>query len=109
MDTQKRNIIIYDMITGTKFTLCAAKTSIRDNWLNQSGHLIQQAKKELSKQLASHSSHSSSEPVEPFTRKSSMFRKEREGSGSRRKGSRPGSSTGVRVTSPASEEMVGIN
>ena len=41
MDPQKRNVIIYDMNSGTKFTLTAAKSSVREQWLSHSQKLIQ--------------------------------------------------------------------
>ena len=106
MDIDKRNLIVYDMITGTKFVLRAAKTVTRDMWLTKSCLLIQQAKKDISNQLAARS-RSTSEPTElaraaSFSRKA-MFRKEREGS--KRKVKRPSSSTGVRENA---EDMVRI-
>ena len=97
MDIDKRNLIVYDMITGTKFVLRAAKTVTRDMWLTKSCPLIQQAKKDISNQLAARS-RNASEPTKlaraaSFSQKA-MFRKEREGS--KRKVKRLSSSTGVR-------------
>ena len=41
MDPQKKNLIIYDMNSGTKFTLTAAKSSMREQWLSHTQKLIQ--------------------------------------------------------------------
>ena len=41
MDPQKRNLIIYDMNSGTKFTLTATKSSAREQWLSHAQRLIQ--------------------------------------------------------------------
>lgn len=104
MDRDKRNLIVYDMVTGTKFLLQAVKSSTRDAWLTKSNHLIQQAKVAISKELASRV-RSSSEPPElahsfTLTRKS-VFRRD-----SKRKVKRPSSSTGVRTAPQGNEEMV---
>ena len=109
MDREKRNLIVYDMVTGTRFLLRAGKTSTRDTWLDRSSLLIQQAKMEMSKELASRA-RSVSEPADlirtfSFSRKS-VFRRDREES--RRKAKRPSSSTGVRPAQTA-EEMVGTS
>lgn len=94
MDKDRRNLIVYDMATGTKFILKCSKSSVRDQWLNKSTLLIQRAKLDISKDLASRV-RSTSEPAElarsfSFSRKS-VFRRE----GSRGKVKRPSSSTGV--------------
>ena len=109
MDIDRRNLIVYDMVTGTKFLLRAAKTSLRDSWLNHSSGLIQKAKKDLAARKASRS-RCASEPVEfsrtnSFSRGKAAIKREREGS-SRRRLKRPSSSSGVRMVSPGSEEMV---
>lgn len=41
MDPQKKNLIIYDMKSGTKFILTATKTSVREQWLTHTQKLIQ--------------------------------------------------------------------
>lgn len=41
MDPQKKNLIIYDMNSGTKFILTATKTSVREQWLIRTQKLIQ--------------------------------------------------------------------
>lgn len=99
MDKGRCNLIVYDMVTGTKFILKAAKPDIRDNWLEKSSLLIQRAKLDISKELASRA-RSVSEPAE-LARSFSFFR--RDGESSRRKVKRPSSSTGV---NPAREEIV---
>ena len=43
MDPKKKNLIIYDMNSGTKFTLTAAKSSMREQWLSKTQKLIQVA------------------------------------------------------------------
>ena len=40
MDSQRRNLIIYDMQSGTKFVLTAAKSSVRDQWLKETRKLM---------------------------------------------------------------------
>lgn len=106
-DRDRRNLIVYNMATGTKFVLKCIKSSIRDYWLNKSSLLIQRAKLDLSKELASRV-RSASEPAElarsfSFSRKS-VFRRE----GSKGKVKRPNSSTGVNPAAVhANEEMVG--
>lgn len=97
MDKDKRNLIVYDMPTGTKFLLRAVKSSVRDTWLEKSNDLIQKAKKAVSSELASRV-RSTSEPLES---KKASFRKDREGS--KRKAKRPSSSSGVRTASQGSE------
>lgn len=108
MDSAGRNLIVYDMVTGSKFLLRAGKTVIRDAWLERANLLIQQAKMDLSEDLASRA-RSASEPAElarsfSFSRKS-VFRRDREDS--RRKPKRPSSSTGVNPAAHTCEEMVG--
>ena len=108
MDREKLNLIVYDMVAGTRFILRAAKTAIRDDWLSESSQLMQKAKLDMSKELASRV-RSASEPADlarsfSFSRKS-VFRKEREDS--RRRSKRPKSSSGVNHAAQASEEMVG--
>ena len=51
MEPTKRNIIIYDMQTGTKFILRAQNMSIRNSWLEKSNQLIRKAKMEAAKTL----------------------------------------------------------
>ena len=51
MEHTKRNIIIYDMQTGTKFILRAQTTSIRNSWLEKSNQLIRKAKIEAAKTM----------------------------------------------------------
>ena len=41
MDPLKKNLIIYDMNSGTKFTLTATKPSVREQWLSHAQKLIQ--------------------------------------------------------------------
>lgn len=106
MDSGKRNLIVYDMVTGTKYLLRAAKSTSRDLWLNKSNALSLKAKKEISEELATSRTRSASEPME-FARSFSFFRREREGS--KRKSKRPTSSTGLRRPSQSNEEVVGIS
>lgn len=106
MDRDQRNLIVYDMVTGTKFVLRAAKPSIRDVWLDRSCDLIQRAKQSVSSEMAVRV-RSSSEPAElvhtfSFSRKGTS-RRDKEGSKGRIK--RPSSSTGVHPP-PQGEEMV---
>ena len=105
MDRERRNLIVYDMVTGTKFLLRASKTPSRDLWLERSTDLIQKAK--TSSDLINRA-RSTSEPTElahtfNFARKS-MFRRDKDGSKGKVK--RPSSSTGVRPVLQGSEEMV---
>ena len=51
MEHTKRNIIIYDMQTGTKFILRAQSTSVRNSWLEKSNQLIRKAKMEAAKTM----------------------------------------------------------
>lgn len=51
METTKRNIIIYDMQTGTKFILRAQTMLIRNSWLEKSNQLIRKAKMEAAKTM----------------------------------------------------------
>ena len=51
MEHTKRNIIIYDMQTGTKFILRAQTTSVRNSWLEKSNQLIRKAKMEAAKTM----------------------------------------------------------
>ena len=41
MDPQKKNLIIYDMNSGTKFILTATNSSVREQWLSHTQKLIQ--------------------------------------------------------------------
>lgn len=103
MDDLRRNIIIYEMLTGTKFILRAPKTSIRDLWLTQSNDLIRKANTEAANMLSRQ--RSSSVPGEypsrsPSFAQRSTIRKDREVPKTRSL-RRPHSSTGVRITSPS--------
>ena len=51
MEATKRNIIIYDMQTGTKFILRAQNMSTRNSWLEKSNQLIRKAKIEAARTL----------------------------------------------------------
>ncbi|CAI8009161.1 Kalirin, partial [Geodia barretti] len=64
MDPQKKNLIIYDMNSGTKFTLTAAKSSMREQWLSKTQKLIQSAKADTSRSAADNKSRAASEPPE---------------------------------------------
>ena len=102
MDRDKRNLIVYDMVTGTKFLLRAPKTSIRNTWLDRANQLIEAAKQLVSTER----SRSSSEPpdlVRPLSSQKSGRGKEREGSKRRLK--RPGSSSGVREASMSPSQL----
>lgn len=104
MDRDRRNLIVYDMVTGTKFLLRAVKPSIRDVWLDKSSEHIQKAKKCISNELALRV-RSTSEPTElahtfSFAKKA-MFRRESKG-----KVKRPRSSTGVHSAPQGSEDVV---
>jgi len=109
MDDLRRNIIIYEMLTGTKFILRAQKTSIRDLWLTQSNDLIQKANTEVANILSRQ--RSSSVPGEypsrsPSFAQRSTIRKDREVPKTKSL-RRPHSSTGIRITSPSPlEEQV---
>lgn len=102
MDKERRNLIVYDMVTGTKFILRASKASIRDQWLDRSNLLIQKAKQDVSMEMASRV-RSASEPAElarsfSFSRKS-VFHRDGE-----RKNKRSRSSIGS--APPTSDEKV---
>ncbi len=101
MDRDKRNLIVYDMVTGTKFLLRASKPSLRNVWLDRANLLIEEAKQLATTERSR--SRSNSEPPEVLAQSLSMrkgWRKERErDGGSKRKIKRPSSSTGVRETS----------
>lgn len=108
MDREKRNLIVYDMVAGTRFILRAIKPVVRENWLSESSQLMQKAKLDMSKELASRV-RSASEPAElarsfSFSRKS-VFRREKEDS--KRKSRRPKSSSGVNPRAAGSVEVVG--
>ena len=102
MDRDKRNLIVYDMVTGTKFLLRASKPSVRNTWLDRSNLLIEEAKQLVSTER----SRSSSEPPELAGLRKSHRGKEKEREGPKRKLKRPSSSTGTResssTTSPTS-------
>ena len=107
MDGLRRNIIIYDMLRGTKFILRASKTSVRDHWLSQSADLIQEAKIKVANMLSRQ--RTSSDPNEYVSRspslslQRSMTRRDRE----KRNHLRPLSSSCFRMSlSPSPEEQV---
>ena len=105
-DKDKRNLIVYDMLTGSRYLLRASKPSLRDSWLEKSSQLIQKAKADLSKELALRS-RSVSEPAEfarSFSFSKNKHRRDRD-EARRSRVKRPSSSTGVRSTT-ASEEIV---
>ena len=44
MDHERRNLIVYDRVTGTKVLLRASKPAIRNAWLDRANLLIEDAK-----------------------------------------------------------------
>ena len=102
MERERRNLIVYNMATGTKFLLRASKSSVRDTWLNWTNLLIEEAKRQVSTER----SRSSSEPPElSLPHKGHTLHhggKEREREGPKKKLKRPSSSTGTRESSSTS-------
>lgn len=116
MDPQKRNLIIYDMQSGTKFILQSLKSSVRDQWLARTQQLVVAAKAAAQSMLAPNRTRSASEPVEFLSRSPGIARKLRkEGQVVKRLGQgtlkRPGSGDGrspsplvLYTASPADDE-----
>ena len=104
MDKERRNLIVYDMVTGTKFILRASKPTIRDQWLEKSNLLIQKAKQDVSMEMALRV-RSASEPAE-FAHSFSLSRKSVFRRDGERKNKRSKSSIGVSSAPPTSDEMV---
>ena len=110
MDANKQNIIIYEMLSGTKFILKALKTSTRDSWLTTANELIRTAKRESVNNLTVRG-RSSTDPLEYILRSPILGRKlkrDREGSSRRRSMKRPHSSTGPRESVTATEDQVRV-
>lgn len=109
MDPNKQNIIIYEMLTGTKFILKVLKTSTRDSWLSKANELIRKAKRESANNLTSRG-RSFTDPLEYILRSPGVTRKlkrDREGSSRRRSMKRP-SSSGPRDSITSSEDQVRV-
>ena len=107
MDPQKRNLIIYDMQSGTKFILQSLKSSVRAQWLARTQELVVAAK---AASLPPNRTRSVSEPVEFLSRSPGIARKvKKEGQAGRHLGQgtlkRP-SSGDLRSPSPVMLSMV---